>query len=94
MSFTKALALHSIYFWPSIELGLKELHRVLRPGGTLAIGVRMHEPTAGLLNPSRYGLTIHQVEELRTVLGAGFTDVDIQTRKLGRETIAAILVRR
>src|SRR5205085_2607348 len=31
-SFTKALALHSIYFWPSIEFGLKELHRVLRPG--------------------------------------------------------------
>jgi ubiquinone/menaquinone biosynthesis C-methylase UbiE len=38
-SFGKACALHSIYFWPSVALGAAELHRVLAPGGRLALGV-------------------------------------------------------
>jgi SAM-dependent methyltransferase len=93
-SFTKALALHSIYFWPSVEDGLRELYRVLSPAGRLAIGVRMYDPHAGRLNPSRYGLTDDQVEDIKSALQhVGFRDVETQRRVLRRETITAILAR-
>ena len=94
-SFTRALALHSIYFWPSIDLALRELYRVLRPSGRLAIGVRMQEPDAGPFNPARYGLTAYQLEALQLALGAvGFTVLDTQIRKLNGQIVAAVLAGR
>src|SRR5438105_12614919 len=89
-SFTKVLALHSIYFWPSVEAGLRELYRVLSTGGRLAIGVRMYQPKSGLINPSRYGLTDDQIQDIRSTLEhIGFRAVETQQRALRREMITA-----
>jgi ubiquinone/menaquinone biosynthesis C-methylase UbiE len=51
--FTKACAIHTLYFWPSIEAGLREVHRVLAPGGLAILAVRMRRDDARLFEPSR-----------------------------------------
>ena len=38
--FDKAFSINCIYFWENPVQGLKELNRVLKPGGVLAITVR------------------------------------------------------
>ncbi|MCC6178470.1 MAG: methyltransferase domain-containing protein [Chloroflexi bacterium] len=93
--FTKACAVHSLYFWPSVESGLRELHRVLGQDGLLMLAVRMRRQHAGVFDPSRYGYTDAQIDEATAALGSvGFRDVSVQHREIGRETITAIMARR
>jgi SAM-dependent methyltransferase len=37
-TFDKAFSVHTLYFWPDLDAGLRELRRVLRPGGELILG--------------------------------------------------------
>jgi ubiquinone/menaquinone biosynthesis C-methylase UbiE len=93
--FTKGCAVHSVYFWPSVEAGLREMHRVLAPDSLLVLAVRMRRMGAGPLDPSRYGYTVEQVTQVAATLGSvGFRDVATRREEIGRETIAAILARR
>ena len=39
-SFDKAYSVHTIYFWADPVAHLREIHRVLKPGARLAIGLR------------------------------------------------------
>lgn len=92
--FSKACAIHSLYFWPSIEAGLRELHRVLAPGGLLILAVRIWRAGAGRFDPSRYGFTDERVAEVMAMLGSiGFRDLSTRRRELGRETVTAMLAR-
>jgi ubiquinone/menaquinone biosynthesis C-methylase UbiE len=36
--FSKAISVHTVYFWADIKRGLAELQRVLKPGGLLVLG--------------------------------------------------------
>jgi ubiquinone/menaquinone biosynthesis C-methylase UbiE len=93
--FTKACAVHSLYFWHSVEDGLSEVGRVLAPEGRLVIAVRMRHEQAGRFDPSRFGLTDEDLAEIVATLGSvGFGDVATQQQKLGRETIAAVVATR
>jgi ubiquinone/menaquinone biosynthesis C-methylase UbiE len=93
--FTKACAVHSLYFWHSVKDGLREVRRVLAPEGRLVIAVRMRHERAGRFDPSRFGLTDEDVAEIvATLTSVGFADVVTQRQQLGREMIAALLARR
>ena len=37
-SFTKALTVHTVYFWRSLERGFQDVHRCLEPDGVFALG--------------------------------------------------------
>jgi ubiquinone/menaquinone biosynthesis C-methylase UbiE len=94
--FTKACAVHSLYFWPSLEQGLRELRRVLVPDGRLVLAVRMRHPKASRFDPSRYGLTDADIEAIvGTLLSLGFQEVTTRTQPgLDRQTMAAVIGRR
>ena len=46
-SFDAAYAANSVQFWPGPERSMLEVRRVLRPGGTLLLAIRLDEPGAG-----------------------------------------------
>jgi len=92
--FTKACALHSVYFWQSLEKGLRELRRALAIDAILVLAVRMRRAGAGRLDPSRYGLTDEQVASIqRTLESLGYRDVSTRQRRFPRETVTAIIGR-
>jgi ubiquinone/menaquinone biosynthesis C-methylase UbiE len=49
-SFDKALAINSMQVWPDPVGGLREIRRVMKPGGTVALGFTRHsgQPKEGL----------------------------------------------
>jgi ubiquinone/menaquinone biosynthesis C-methylase UbiE len=45
-AFDKAYSVHTLYFWPDLDAGLRELRRVLRPGGLLVLAFHASESAA------------------------------------------------
>jgi len=77
--FDKAYAVHTIYFWPQPSDHLKEIHRVLRPGGRIVLGFRSKEHgTTEDFPPNVY--VFYGIEDVRRMLAdAGFDRIETHT---------------
>jgi SAM-dependent methyltransferase len=83
-SFDKAYAVNCFQFWPGPVDDLREVRRVLRPGGRLVLTIRAAE------RPLRFDLArasggLSRVERARQAMAAaGFEDIAVHRRKAGR----------
>jgi ubiquinone/menaquinone biosynthesis C-methylase UbiE len=67
---------NTIYFWPDLLRGLRELRRVLAPGGRLAIGFNGATKMRKFGQITQHGFTLYEPDEVeRAVREAGFTNV-------------------
>jgi SAM-dependent methyltransferase len=77
--FTKACTVNTVYFWPEPAVALKELSRVLDPGGTLVVGFSPAEAMRRM--PKRlteHGFSLYEPDEMRRLLeDAGFGGVEM-----------------
>ena len=62
-------AVETLYFWPDPNAGLKEIHRVLKNGGMIAILLEM---------------TVYRPDEIKEMLSeCGYTDILVDTKDNG-----------
>jgi arsenite methyltransferase len=64
-----AITLNTIYFLPDLPAAFREVHRVLRPGGQLVVGLGDPDAMARMA-VTREGFLIRRVEDVIVALGA------------------------
>ncbi len=80
-SFDKASAVNTVHFWLDPAAGLREVWRVLRPGGEFVVVLRPKE-FLERVKFTKYGFKAFDERELRALLeGAGFRDVEVIERE-------------
>jgi SAM-dependent methyltransferase len=88
---TVAWALHSLHHWDDRLAGLREIHRVLSPGGRMLLAERK----LGREGSHSHGLTLAQAADLaRQAVAVGFAEVATETRTSGSQTLVIVSARR
>ncbi len=78
-SFDKAFGIHCVYFWPHLPDCLKELYRVLKPGGVLAITIKSKDKWTPNETPPAQVFILHTGQEIAQLLAdAGFRDTRVE----------------
>ncbi len=88
--FDKVCSINNVYFWAALADDLREVYRILRAGGLLALAFRK-EPYAGAPSepPSRNPDTIRCL-----LRGTGFRESQIEICKIPPWTAACVLARK
>ncbi len=90
---TVAWAISSAHHWADVAAGLRELHRVLEPGGRLIIAERLARP--GARGHAAHGFTSAQAAETAAgAQAAGFAGAGHETHRAGRRVLAVVRAHR
>ena len=74
-SFSRVVTVNTIYFWDSLDLGFREIRRVLAPGGEVAVGFLPREGMERMRNPADIFTMREPDEVIEALRRAGFEDV-------------------
>jgi arsenite methyltransferase len=75
-SFDRVLTVHTIYFWPDPERGLREILRVLKRGGRLVLATDVKGPPKAI---AKHGFNSYDEEQQAELLrSAGFAAVRLE----------------
>jgi arsenite methyltransferase len=76
-SMDKACSANTIYFWSDPDAAVRELRRVIAPGGRVVVGFAPRE-TLERLPVSEHGFRMYEVDEVASMLrAAGFDDITV-----------------
>ena len=90
VKFDLVTAVETVYFWPSLPECLKEVHRVLKPGGRFAIMVEVVDTDSMWTNVVE-GMTAYPPEQLKDMLDvAGFVKTEVYRKKPSYATILGV----
>ena len=80
-SFNKLCSINTLYFWKDPDKYFLEMFRVIKPGGTIAIGFRDDKQMSSLNLSSDIFTTYSQNEVVSLLFNAGFSDARVAEKK-------------
>jgi ubiquinone/menaquinone biosynthesis C-methylase UbiE len=77
-SFDKLFSVHTLYFWPDLDAGMREIRRVLRPGGEVLLAFHSKDDPEIAAKLPAHVYTLRSAAEVADAMRrAGFTEVSV-----------------